>query len=83
MTWAVLQFPEPKVTDAGETVTSAGSAEVKSITTLPDLGFVSRATSKVSVVPDSLTLETPPDSVTVKAAVSTSEIVTATVRTVV
>ena len=71
------------MTDAGETVTSAGSAEVKSITTLPDLGFVNRATSNVSVVPDSLTLETPPDSVTVKAAVSTSEIVTATVRTVV
>ena len=83
MTWAVLQFPEPKLMEAGETVTSAGSAEVKSITTLPDLGFVNKATSKVSVDPDSLTLETPPDSLTVKAAVSTSEIVTATVRTVV
>ena len=66
------------VNDDDESVASSVFSLVRSKTTSP-VGSVFKTTSKVSVVPVSLTDVEPPDSVTVKPAVSLSVVVTLTV----
>ena len=73
----VFQSPVVKVKLAGETVTSAVSAELKSITTFP-VGMVSSSIVNVSVVPVSLTVEEPALSVIVNPTVSMSVTLTLT-----
>ena len=62
-----------KVSDEVERLISelSASSSIMLKTTLP-VGFVFKTTSKVSVDPASLTVDEPPDSVTVNPAESTS-----------
>ena len=62
--WAVSQSEVVKVRLDVDSETSVGVGLLRLKTTFP-VGFVASTTSKVSVVPVSLTVESPPDSVTV------------------